>query len=269
MRRSDSSNDHLYNNNWRKNPHDTLACDIETYPGQWITDYFKEGQYESLIDYGNNIYTHHPIEVIRTIYDHPQFQHLTLSQIAKAVKFCSTYRQGTLDQDPWKEGDRFRYNRFYHLQTSPSETIELVAAQLGFHCRCCTNMIWQGRSDKDIGNHEGRPFWSGDYDYAEYKEMEKDEWIFSNLFRGGSFIYGLKLRPFCDSCLKIAERGTRRYFHQEVINKLGETNIALRGVLHLYKSFIPKRVKKDSQLNDRQKSRNQLHHLSEMGGAPT
>lgn len=244
MRRSDSSNDHLYNNDWCKNPSHTISYDIEVYPGQWTTDYITEGQYHLLIDRHNNVYTHHPIEVIRKIYDHPQFKHLSLSQITKAVEYTSECRQSAVQQDPWREGDRFRYDRFQNLQADPFTTTLRVAQQLGLSCRCCTNMIWNGRVDKSIEKIDMDQFWSEDYDYEGYEKTEKRERIFTTLFSEGNYRLGLRLRPFCDSCLKIAERGIRPYRDKMLGLGRNDEVIALRGVLHLYKSFIPKREKK-------------------------
>jgi hypothetical protein len=199
-----------------------------------------EGGFSSFIDTGKK-YSHHPLEVIRLIYNDPQFNHLTLDEICSLVNKHGSHRACPTGTG-WNYstlGPIFKEPYLVDLQMNPEETIKNVAAHAGLSCLCCENMALE----KPELDDEGRLV----REYPDYRsnrtifeENMSKQYEFFCLF---SYTYRPVLAPFCKKCLCKARQKmnyNRNKRSPDIMNSWEFREVdALWGLIGVYK-FLAK-----------------------------
>lgn len=209
-----------------------------------------EGDFSSFVREGMK-YSHHPLEVMYLLHDDPQFKHLPLGKLCSLVKKHGVGRQCGVGQG-WNYsilGPAFKGPHLHDLEVNPGETIFNVAHHGGLSCMCCDGMVWE---EPEIGGdgHIVDEYSKTRINRTRFSEVMSEQSNFSYLF--DSYCTPA-LAPFCKECLKKANwavgvHRTKRKPENRYSFRFERTD-ALIGLLGIYKSMLPPKVKKARRLS--------------------
>ena len=166
-----------------------------------------EGEYDEFVnEWGNKLYTHHPLGLYQKIVDWPEFRHLSKPRLWEIIKkFSRTRHYGG-------------YGTLHSIEIEPKPTIKNIAIIGGVKCLCCDNMVWPGVDVKE-DSYSSVPLDSEE-------EYGRIDYGVADIFPSSWY----SVKSICESCNRIAQTQNTAPF-------VGRNTHYLNGLLAIYKNL--------------------------------